>query len=93
MSCGSASASTPVTTTTPTTQTTYFYFTLPLKYGSKGIEVTELQKRLISEGYLSATANGTFGPATESAVKAFQKAHGLEQLGSVGPGTRAALNK
>jgi peptidoglycan hydrolase-like protein with peptidoglycan-binding domain len=38
------------------------------------------------------TPNGVFGPATEAAVKAFQKANGLAQVGFLGPGTRAALN-
>jgi len=47
---------------------------------------------LIVKGYLNATAVGYFGPLTEKAVKAFQKDHNLDQLGVVGPGTRAALN-
>ena len=57
-----------------------------------GNEVLELQKRLAAEGLLTATPNGYFGNATEAAVKAYQKAHGLDQKGFVGPGTRAALN-
>lgn len=36
--------------------------------------------------------SGVFGPCTEIAVKAFQKAHGISQIGRVGPATRAKLN-
>jgi peptidoglycan hydrolase-like protein with peptidoglycan-binding domain len=63
-----------------------------LKAGSSGDEVLCLQKLLVKLGYLSAAPNGNFGPATVAAVKAFQKAKGLEALGVVGPGTRTALN-
>jgi hypothetical protein len=69
-----------------------YVFTKVLSLGSSGTEVLELQKRLKSEGYLSATPNGNFGPATQSAVKAYQRAQGLSPLGNVGPATRAALN-
>lgn len=70
-----------------------YVFTKALSSGSSGTEVLELQKRLKSEGYLTATPNGNYGPATVAAVKAYQKAKGLSQLGNVGPATRAALNK
>ncbi len=69
-----------------------YVFTKAISLGSSGTEVLELQKRLKSEGYLSATPNGNFGPATQSAVKAYQRAQGLSPLGNVGPATRAALN-
>jgi peptidoglycan hydrolase-like protein with peptidoglycan-binding domain len=67
-------------------------FTTYLKPGSSGEEVLRLQKVLAQLGHLSATPNGTYGPATTAAVQAFQKAKGLDMLGVVGPGTRAALN-
>lgn len=67
-------------------------FTSYLKPGSRGDEVLALQKVLVSLGYLSATPNGNYGPATTAAVLAFQKARGLDALGVVGPATRAALN-
>ena len=70
-----------------------YVFTKALDIGASGDEVLELQKRLKSEGYLTATPNGNYGPATQAAVKAYQRAHGLSPLGIVGPGTRAALNK
>jgi peptidoglycan hydrolase-like protein with peptidoglycan-binding domain len=60
--------------------------------GSKGIDVTELQKRLTVLGVYTGPVTGTFGPLTQAAVKQFQSAHGLDQFGYVGPGTRAALN-
>lgn len=76
---------------TPTN--TIFKFTIPLKLGSSGTDVIELQKKLKNLGYYSGKIDGGFGITTEKAVKAFQKAHKLDQLGSVGPGTRVLLNK
>jgi peptidoglycan hydrolase-like protein with peptidoglycan-binding domain len=69
-----------------------YIFTSYLKPGMRSDEVLQLQKVLASLGLLSAEPNGYFGVGTSAAVKAFQKLHGLEQLGIVGPGTRAALN-
>src|SRR4051812_17052009 len=40
---------------------------------------------------LGVSADGEFGPLTESAVVAFQRAHGLTADGVVGPVTSAAL--
>ena len=70
-----------------------YRFTLALRSGSKGAEVHELQKKLKALGYYSYAITGTYGPITVKAVKAFQKAEKLSQLGSVSPGTRAALNR
>ncbi len=71
-----------------------FIFTLPLKLGSRGNEVTELHKRLIADGYLKIAApTGYFGPLTLQAVKDFQTAKLLVADGVVGPLTRAELNK
>lgn len=64
-----------------------------LKVGSKGADVTALQQRLKAAGVYSGPINGSFGTLTEAAVKKYQKLHGLQQLGSVGPSTRAALKK
>ena len=52
-----------------------------LKNGSEGAEVKKLQVKLGVE------AIGKFGPKTEAAVKAWQKANGLTADGMVGPGT------
>ena len=79
--------------TAPTETTTVYKFTKALKLGSTGTEVTQLQKKLKELGFLSGSATGYYGSLTAAAVKKFQKLHKLEQLGSVGPGTRAELNK
>ena len=70
-----------------------YKFTKALKLGSSGTEVKELQKKLKTLGYYTGPIDGGYGKGTEKAVKAYQKAHKLQQLGNVGPGTRAALNK
>ncbi len=49
--------------------------------GDKGDGVTKLQQRLIALGYLSGSADGSFGTKTETAVKRFQAALGLTQNG------------
>jgi len=56
-----------------------------LKNGSKGDDVKKLQEKLGVE------AIGTFGPKTEAAVKAWQKANGLKDDGVVGDATWAKL--
>lgn len=55
-----------------------------LKIGSKGEEVKKLQEKL---GVDAGSAAGTFGPKTEAAVKAWQKANGLLDDGIVGSNT------
>ena len=44
-----------------------------LSRGSRGSQVTDLQKRLIKLGYLDGKADGIYGPLTEQAVRKFQK--------------------
>jgi len=56
-----------------------------LRKGSSGPSVVWLQQQL------RVPADGSFGPATERAVKAFQSAHGLSADGVVGHDTWAAL--
>ena len=56
-----------------------------LKIGSKGDDVKKLQEKLGVE------AIGTFGPKTEAAVKAWQKANGLKDDGIVGDATWSKL--
>jgi len=55
-----------------------------LKVGSTGPEVKALQEKL---GVDAGSALGTFGPKTEAAVKAWQKANGLLDDGIVGDDT------
>ena len=62
-----------------------------LKKGDKGIEVTKLQKYLISKGYW-LIADGIYGPKTEAKVKEFQKANNLEVTGSVDSATKEKMN-
>ncbi|WP_034300995.1 L,D-transpeptidase family protein [Bacillus cihuensis] len=64
---------------------------ITLKRGSKGAEVIELQKQLTSLGYSTNGNDGIFGPATEKAVKEFQKNRKLQADGIVGSMTKKAL--
>ena len=61
------------------------YWGKVLKRGSTGAPVTALQKAL------RITADGRYGPATETAVKALQKAAKLAQTGVVGTVTWKAV--
>ena len=54
--------------------------------------VRAVQKRLKELGYYNGSADGDFGPATEAAVKAFQRANGLSADGKVGKQTLAKMN-
>ena len=62
-----------------------------LEVGTRGNEVTKLQQRLISLGWLSGKADGSYGGATQAAVKAFQNRKGLWADGKAGPDTLTAL--
>ncbi len=55
-------------------------------------DVKRLQQLLINAGQ-KIIADGKFAPATENAVKAFQKSARLSVDGSAGPATLAALEK
>jgi chitosanase len=56
----------------------------------RGNDVRALQIALSRDG-IQIAADGIFGPATDRAVKAFQKKRGLRVDGVVGPVTRTAL--
>ncbi len=62
-----------------------------LEVGSRGENVTKVQKRLIQYGYLSGTADGKYGEKTRDAVEWFQRRNGLTVDGRVGKKTAAAL--
>ena len=62
-----------------------------LRNGSSGAAVKALQTQLRRNGYSSVAVDGKFGPATETAVRAFQKAKGLGIDGVVGPNTWRGL--
>src|SRR3989338_4241402 len=72
-----------------------FTFIKQLKSGNNNADVLQLQIKLKALGYLpaSVTPNGNFGSATVLAVKKFQKANGIAQVGNVGSATLKALNK
>ncbi len=62
-----------------------------LKPADTGAQVQVLQRELNGLGYTVGAIDGTYGPATVSAVKAFQSANGLTPDGVVGSKTLAAL--
>ncbi|MBI2096069.1 MAG: peptidoglycan-binding protein [Candidatus Taylorbacteria bacterium] len=64
-----------------------------LRFGMSGEDVRLLQELLARdpEVYPEAIITGRFGPLTEKAVKKFQKKHGIDTIGIVGPATRARL--
>ena len=62
-----------------------------LKYGSRG-ECVEIVQSLLNFLFDAGLAqDGSFGPATEKAVKKFQKRYGLQRDGVVGPKTWSQL--
>lgn len=74
----------PVHKPTPITRT--------LRRGDTGDDVRTLQWALVDAAYaIEGAGNGTFGPRTDAAVRAFQQHQGLTVDGIVGPKTRAAL--
>ncbi len=66
-----------------------------IRKGSIGLYVAECQERLMKLGYDPGKygADGKFGKATENAVKAFQRDHGLVTDGIVGPATWGKLTE
>lgn len=61
-----------------------------LKLGSRGEAVKRLQRRLNDFG-LGLIVDGIFGPATEAAVKQYQRDNRLKVDGIVGPETWNSL--
>ena len=64
-----------------------------LARGSRGPEVTELQKRLNMLGYVVGPIDGIFGRQTEAGVRLFQKERGLKVDGIAGRQTIGLLKK
>lgn len=64
-----------------------------LKQGMKNNEISLLQNFLKDKGYLNTSATGFFGAQTLKAVKNFQKDNNINTTGSIGPITRALINK
>lgn len=63
-----------------------------LRHGSSAPAVLELQRALARDGFDPGPLDGKFGSGTERAVRAFQRANGLDVDGVVGPHTRRALS-
>lgn len=61
-----------------------------LQYGATGADVKRLQLILNSYGF-ELDIDGSFGPATRLAVRAYQEDHLLDVDGSVGPATWGSL--
>lgn len=66
-----------------------------LRKGARGAEVKEMQEKLIQHGFSLPRygADGDFGAETDSVLRAFQRANGLEVDGICGKQTWAALDK
>ncbi len=66
-----------------------------LSLGAQGDQVKVLQALLAADPniYPEGLITGYFGPLTKQAVERYQKANGIEQVGRVGPETRAKLNE
>jgi len=65
--------------------------TATLKPGDTGAQVKRLQHALTTLGYSTGKIDGQYGPATEAAVKRFQRSNRLTADGIVGPKTLAAI--
>jgi len=68
-----------------------------LARGTSGAAVRSLQERLVVLGFLlpadAATAPGRYGPFTEAAVTAFQRANGVPPTGYYGALSAAAMSR
>lgn len=54
-----------------------------LRRGQRGVEVRTAQEALVSQGFLTGGIDGIFGKGMEQAVRAFEKANGLEEDGEL----------
>ncbi|MBR4081559.1 MAG: peptidoglycan-binding protein [Clostridia bacterium] len=64
-----------------------------LRYGQNGAAVKTMQTALNKLGYKTGGTDGKYGPATRTAVRAFQKANGLKVDGVAGNQTLTLLYK
>ena len=81
---------TPVTSATATPSTLYITSNA-LRRGVKSEEVKLLQQALNKAGYSVGAVDGSYGPATEAAVRAYQKANKLSVDGIAGQQTLGSL--
>lgn len=66
---------------------------LPLRRGARGAQVAVLQGLLKETGNDPGSVDGDFGPRTEAAVKAFQRARGVQPTGVVDAATLHQLGE
>lgn len=80
-------------TSAPTTKEGYTVKMATIKKGGKHPHVKVLQRLLIGSGYSCGTSgvDGSLGPATDAALRKYQKDNGLTVDGSCGPKTWAKL--
>lgn len=60
--------------------------------GETNTTIQDIQTRLIELDYLTGTADGIFGPSTQSAIEEFQSVNGLEISGTADEKTLEQLN-
>lgn len=87
-----STVTTGITTTSTGSTATGFVFTSYLTQGMTSTEISNLQTVLGKLGFFTGPISGYFGPLTTASVKKYQQSLGIQQLGVVGPSTRAALN-
>lgn len=91
MSGGGSTTTTTTTTTGACGTTTGYTATSTLRPGMSGAAVSALQTALNNYAASALVIDGSYGPATSSAVMAFQASRGLGQDGIAGPNTQGAL--
>lgn len=62
-----------------------------LSWGSRGDQVSAVQRKLKQWGYYSGTVDGIYGQSTYNAVVLFQRKNGLSADGVVGSATASAM--
>ena len=62
-----------------------------LMEGDWGLDVEDMQRRLLTLGYLTDSVDAQFGPKTKQALIEFQQANGLPANGVLDKKTREAL--
>src|SRR3954451_2825593 len=92
MLCSGRSRKMPVTSVAKSSSSSAHLASSMLQRGSSGPEVVALQKALAAAGVNPGGADGTCGPQTEAALKAFQRKAGIVVDGRAGAQTWGALN-
>ncbi len=70
-----------------------FHFSKNLLFGMKSDAVMELQNILLKEGFYHSASSGYFDEKTKSALKEYQKKHGIFPSGILGSATREFINR